>query len=296
MSQSGRTTERAGESCSPGPSPGADRPPVPTTEELRRAPGIPPGYRLDPWWWLVVAVAGLIVILIVAKEDPFLDILVFVRDGIVVTIVLTVCSFFFILVVGLLGGLGRIASNRVIRFIASLYVEVVRGIPLLVQLIWWYFAAPVVIQSIGVALNIAPLAQYRANAIVLAIVGLVVCYGAYMAEIFRAGIQSIHRGQMEAARSLGMNYFQAMRYVILPQAMRVVLPPVGNEFIMLLKDTSLVSVVAVADLTRRGREFMSVHFNPIEVWTLIALVYLLMTLFSARVIARLERRRELRGS
>jgi len=267
---------------------------IPSRDELSRAPGIAVGYKLDPWWWLVVAVAGLIVILILAKADPFLDVLVFVADGIVVTIILTICSFFFILFVGLLGGLGRIASNGTVRFVSSLYVEVFRGIPLLVQLIWWYFAAPVVIQGIGVALNITPLAQYRANAIVLAIVGLVVCYGAYMTEIFRAGIQSIPRGQMEAARSLGMNYFQAMRHVILPQAMRVVLPPVGNEFIMLLKDTSLVSVVAVADLTRRGREFMSVHFNPIEVWTLIALVYLLMTLFSARVIARLEKRKGLR--
>jgi polar amino acid transport system permease protein len=289
---SGRTKKSTGASCPPGPSPG-DIPPMPTPEELSRAPGVGLGYRLDPWWWLVAAVAGLIVFLILAKSDPFLDVLVFVRDGILVTIILTIGSFFFILVVGLLGGLGRISSNRIVRFIASLYVEVIRGIPLLVQLIWWYFAAPVVIQSVGVALHIAPLAEYRANAIVLAIVGLVVCYGAYMAEIFRAGIQSIHRGQMEAARSLGMNYFQSMRYVILPQAMRVVLPPVGNEFIMLLKDTSLVSVVAVADLTRRGREFMSIHFNPIEVWTLVALLYLLMTLFSARVIARLEQRRGL---
>jgi polar amino acid transport system permease protein len=93
-----------------------------------------------------------------------------------------------------------------------------------------------------------------------------------------------------------MTYLQAMRYVILPQAMRVVLPPVSNEFIMLLKDTSLVSVVAVADLTRRGREFMAVHFNPIEVWTLIALVYLLMTLFSARLLAWMEKRRTLGSS
>jgi polar amino acid transport system permease protein len=96
---------------------------------------------------------------------------------------------------------------------------------------------------------------------------------------------------MEAARSLGMTYMQSMRYVILPQAIRVVLPPVGNEFIMLIKDTSLVSVVAVADLTRRGREYMAAHFNPIEVWTLIALLYLIMTLFSARLIAWLEKRR-----
>lgn len=249
------------------------------------------GYRLDPWWWLVVAVAGLIMLLIVVRADPYLNILLFVRDGLLVTVILTLSSFVLIIGVGILGGLGRISGNRVIRFIASLYVEVVRGIPLLVQLMWWYFAAPVVIQAIGNALDITALAQYRANAIFLAIMGLVVCYGAYMSEIFRAGITSIHRGQMEAARSLGMNYLQSMRHVILPQAMRVVLPPVGNEFIMLLKDTSLVSVVAVADLTRRGREFMAIHFNPIEVWTFIALLYLVMTLFSARLIAWLEKRR-----
>jgi polar amino acid transport system permease protein len=112
-----------------------------------------------------------------------------------------------------------------------------------------------------------------------------------MAEIFRAGIQSIHKGQMEAARSLGMSYMQSMYHIILPQAIRVVLPAVGNEFIMLLKDTSLVSAVAVADLTRRGREFMAAHFNPLEVWTLIALLYLILTLFSARIIAWMERRR-----
>lgn len=258
---------------------------------LSHVDGAALGYRLDPWWWLVAAVAGLIIFLIVWHADPYLNILAFVRDGVLVTIILTLASFVLIIAVGLLGGLGRISKHPVIYFISSLYVEIIRGIPLLVQLMWWYFAAPVVIQGIGVAFQIESLAQYRANAIVLAIIGLVICYGAYMTEIFRAGIQSIPRGQMEAARSLGMTYLQAMRHVILPQAMRVVLPPVSNEFIMLMKDTSLVSVVAVADLTRRGREFMAVHFNPIEVWTMVALLYLVMTLFSARLLAWLEKKR-----
>jgi polar amino acid transport system permease protein len=254
-------------------------------------PGAELSSRLDPWWWLVAAVAILIVLLLIFKSDPYWRILLFVRDGLAITVLLTVVSFVFIIILGLVGGLGRIAKNPVIHLVATLYVEIVRGVPLLVQLIWWYFAAPVVIQSLGRTLHISVLAEYRANAILLAIVGLVVCYGAYMAEICRAGIQSIHKGQMEASRSLGMTYLQSMRYIILPQALRVVLPPVGNEFIMLLKDTSLVSVVAVADLTRRGREFMAAHFNPIEVWTLIALVYLIMTLFSARLISWLEKRR-----
>lgn len=111
-----------------------------------------------------------------------------------------------------------------------------------------------------------------------------------MSEIYRAGIQSIPRGQMEAARSLGMSYFQSMRYVILPQAVRIILPPVGNEFIALLKDSSLVSVVAVTDLTRRGREFMAQTFIPIETWIMVALLYLIMTLASARVVEWIEQR------
>jgi polar amino acid transport system permease protein len=261
-------------------------------KELNRVPGAEPSAKLDPWWWLVVAVAVLIALLVILESDPYWKILVFVRSGIGITVLLTVVSFVFIILVGVIGGLGRIARNPVIHFIATLYVEIIRGIPLLVQLIWWYFAAPVVIKSLGSFLHFAPMANYQSNAIFLAILGLVICYGAYMSEIFRAGIQSIPKGQMEAARSLGMTYMQSMRYVILPQALRVVLPPVGNEFIMLIKDTSLVSVVAVADLTRQGREFMSAHMNPIEVWTFVALLYLIITLFSARLIAWLENRRK----
>ena len=111
-----------------------------------------------------------------------------------------------------------------------------------------------------------------------------------MAEIVRAGIESLPTGQMEAARSLGMTKFQAMRYVILPQAYRTIMPAIGNEFISILKDSSLVSVVAVSDLTRRGREFMSTTFLPIETWTMVALLYLLMTLISARVVNIIEKK------
>jgi polar amino acid transport system permease protein len=132
--------------------------------------------------------------------------------------------------------------------------------------------------------------EYLANPIWMAIFGLTFCYGAYMSEIYRAGIQSIQKGQMEAARSLGMTHFQAMRYVVIPQAIRVILPPVGNEFISMLKDSSLVSVVAVADMTRRGREFMAANFIPIQTWVMIALLYLVLTLFSARVVTWIEKR------
>ncbi len=246
--------------------------------------------RQDPWWWLVVVVIAIILLLVLLIPYPFKDIVVFARSGILVTVLVTVTSYFLMLILGLLGGLGRLSKNKLIFGISSLYVEIIRGIPLLVQLIAWYFASPVLIQKIGLFINFAPLINYRANPIVTAIIAITVCYGAYMSEIVRSGIQSVPKGQMEAARSLGMTHFQAMRYVVLPQAFRVILPPMGNEFIALLKDSSLVSVVAVADITRKGREFMAAHFNPIETWLMIALLYLVLTLVAARAVSFIEKR------
>ncbi len=242
----------------------------------------------DSWWFLVLGVIALILFLIFTSPDPYQRILVYVSDGVWVTLRTTIISFGLVLVGGLIGGLGRISKSKIIRGLATVYVEVIRGIPVLVQLMFWYFAFPSVIKGLGSALNYAPLINYKADPLFMAILGLTICYSAYMSEVYRAGIQSIHKGQMEAARSLGMTYFQAMRYVVLPQAIRVILPPVGNEFITLLKDTSLVSVVAVSDLTRRGREFMASNFTPVEPWIMVALLYLVMTLISARIVNWIE--------
>ena len=263
-------------------------------EEMRktaaRLPGADIAQRIDAWWGLLLGVILLALLLVVIRPYPYLNMVKFFGDGVLVTIYVTVLSFAFTLVAGLIGGLGRLSKNRIIYGISTAYVEVIRGIPLLVQLIWWYFAFPVVIQAIGRAIGSQALASYQANAILMAIIGLTFCYGAYMSEIYRAGIQSIQRGQAEAAYSLGMNYFQSMRFIVLPQAVRVILPPVGNEFIALLKDSSLVSVVAVADLTRRGREFSSQSFLPLQTWTMVALIYLMMTLFSARIAFWIEKK------
>lgn len=264
--------------------------PLPAQKEIGKIPGAEPGSRIDAWWGLVLGVVLLVALLAITQPDPYSRILNFVRDGIWTTVYVTLIAFAATLVVGLVGALGRLSKNKIANTIATLYVEIIRGIPLLVQLIWWYFAFPAVLREFGRSRGIEIFQNYTANANVMAIVGLTICYAAYMSEIYRAGIQSIPPGQMEAARSLGMNYFQAMRYVVLPQALRVVLPPVGNEFTALLKDSSLVSVVAVSDLTRRGREFMSTFLNPIEVWTMVALVYLIMTLFSARVASWIEKK------
>jgi polar amino acid transport system permease protein len=249
-----------------------------------------PGAAMDRWWLLVIAVVGMIVFLVTTSPDPYRRALVFFQDGILTSILVTVSSFILVVILGLIGGLGRLSKNKVIKSFATLYVEVIRGIPLMVQIFYWYFAFPAVIQQLGKVLHFAPFENYLANPVAMAILGITVCYTAYMSEIYRAGIQSIGKGQMEAARSLGMSQTQAMRYIILPQAIRVILPPMGNEFISLLKDSSLVSVVAVADLTRRGREFSSMTATPIETWSLVALIYLVMTILSARVVAWIEQK------
>ncbi|MEN4011276.1 MAG: amino acid ABC transporter permease [Bellilinea sp.] len=246
--------------------------------------------RFDQWWLLVLAVVALILILVSSLPDPYGRILTFVSDGIWITIRTTAISFALVLILGLVVALGRLSKIMIIRGAATVYVEIIRGIPVLVQLIFWYFAFPPILINIGKTYQIAALINYKADPNIMAIVGLTVCYAAYMSEVYRAGIQSISKGQMEAARSLGMNYFQAMRFIILPQAVRVILPPVGNEFITLLKDTALVSVVGVSDLTRRGREFMATNFMPIEPWVIVSLLYLVMTLIAARVVHYIEQK------
>lgn len=186
------------------------------------------------------------------SRNPHLEIVKFLPDGLIITFEVTVLSLLCTLPIGLLTGLGRLSRNPVINLIASTYVEIIRGVPLLVQLFYIYYA-------LGRIIQVPPM--------VSAVIAISFCYGAYMGEVFRAGILSVPKGQTEAARSLGFNNFQTMTLVILPQAMRTILPPIGNECIAMLKDTSLVSIIAVADLLRRGREFASQTFDYFETYT-----------------------------
>lgn len=215
-------------------------------------------------------------------REPYWRILQFVPDGILATFGVTITSIFFALIIGLFAGLGRISRIKIINLFSTIYVEVVRGIPLLVQLFYIYYALPPVMNRLGLDKII------RLDGPSSAVLAMSICYGAYMAEIFRAGIQAIPKGQMEAALALGMSRGQAMRKVILPQTIKVILPPIGNEFIALLKDSSLVSILAVSDLLRRGREFASTSFMYFESYTVIALIYLVMTLFFSRLVALME--------
>ena len=241
-----------------------------------------PGDRetLAAWKIAFFGAIALTVALPLLRPHPFLEILAFVPEGLTATFTVTLASIGFALVLGLLAGLGRIARTTVINRIATVYVEVVRGIPLLVQLFYIYYA-------LGPLLHL--------NGLMSAIAALSICYGAYLAEIFRAGIQSIPKGQMEAALALGLSRTQALWRIILPQTIRVILPPIGNEFIALLKDSSLVSILAVSDLLRRGREYASTTFDYLEAYTVVALIYLIMTLFFSRLVGLMEERMRTHG-
>ncbi len=227
------------------------------------------------WSISFVGALAALVYLCASRPEPYWRLMQFLPDGIAVTFKVTVLSILCSIPIGLITGLGRLSRNRLINLVASTYVEVVRGIPLLVQLFYIYYA-------LGRFLKVPDL--------LAAIIALSVCYGAYMGEVFRAGIDSISKGQTEAARSLGFNRAETMFMVILPQAWRTILPPVGNEFIAMLKDTSLVSIIAVADILRRGREFASESFLYFETYTMVALIYLLITLFLSKGVSIMESR------
>ncbi|EPO0008831.1 amino acid ABC transporter permease [Vibrio alginolyticus] len=196
-----------------------------------------------------------------------------ILDGVVTTIKISLWSLIIALALGLVVGLMRISSNPALKKLALVYVEVIRGTPLLVQIFIVYF-------FIGTVLD---LERFTAGVIALS-----VFTAAYVAEIVRSGIQSIPRGQMEAARSLGMNYPKAMIYVILPQAFKQTLPPLAGQFINLIKDSSLVSVISITDLTKAGREVVSGSFAPFEVWFTVAALYLLLTSTLSWAIQTLE--------
>ncbi|MGH8461966.1 MAG: amino acid ABC transporter permease [Stenotrophobium sp.] len=195
--------------------------------------------------------------------------------GLWLTLRISALSLVFALLLGLVAGLGRVSRNEAAHALSTLYVEVVRGTPLLVQIFIFYF-------FIGTVLNL--------SAFTAGVAALAVFTGAYVAEIVRAGIEAVPRGQMEAARSLGMSVPKAMRHVILPQALRKMLPPLAGQFINLVKDSSLVSVMALTDLTKAGREVVSSTFSPFEVWFTVAAMYLLLTGSLSWLVRRMEKR------
>lgn len=277
----------------------------------RKEPGLIPittQLKNLPWWALLILLLGIALVYAVTNVPNYRDAFEFIVPGLQVTLTVSISAFAIALAIGLIVGMGRISTNPIIYNLATFYVEVGRGIPMIVIIIYVaYVLVPIVVggvNGLGALIletsqlsflhnfgnSIASLDITQISPIARAIAGLAFGFGAYEAEVFRAGIQSIERGQMEAARSLGMSYLQAMRYIILPQAIRVILPPLGNDFIAMLKDSSLISVLAVRDLTQLGKLNRSRTFRTFETWNTVTYLYLSMTLLGSMGVKWLERK------
>jgi polar amino acid transport system permease protein len=280
-----------------------------TQENPRRSRILPKGFDASrfPWWALILVALGFFLTYQILLSPNYRETFEFLLTGVIATLRMTMIAFPIATVLGLITGIGRTSKNIFFYNIATLYVETIRGIPLIVIILYFAFGfVPVGIQianQIGVwGLEWAPqgfiynffigLSTYSIRNISMelrAIIALSVGYGAFEAEVFRSGIQSIGKGQIEAARSLGMSYVQSLRYIILPQAVRRVLPPLGNDFIALLKDTSLATVIAVPELTQMGRIRRASTFRYLETFNVVAYLYLAMTLMLSAGVKALER-------
>lgn len=206
-------------------------------------------------------------------------------QGLWITLKVSIFAIIFGIVIGLIGGIARVSSNPAFKWSAMTYVEFIRGSPLLVQIFIWHFVLGTWVNQL-----LAKQGLVQVPPLWFGIAALAFFAGAYVTEIVRAGIQSIHRGQIEASRSLGMTYGQCMRYIVLPQAMRRILPPLAGQFISLIKDSSLLGIIAIRELFKATREVVTTRLQPFELFFTCALLYLIMTFTLSMFVQYLERR------
>jgi polar amino acid transport system permease protein len=261
---------------------------LPVTDRLSRL----------PYWLLVALLLAAIMIWVVVSNPDYRVIFNAVRQGVWTTIYVSVISYAFAIFIGLLLALMRVYRSRLTQEVSSLIVEVVRGVPMLVLLYFISFVgAPALVDAINVVatplINAGVMAEInvrQVNFTARAILALSIGYGAFISEIFRAGIESIEKEQREAAEVAGATYRQTMRYILLPQAVRNILPALGNELIAILKDSALVSVLGVQDITQLGKVYSASTFRFFETYSIVALLYLVMTLGLAMLVRWLEKR------
>lgn len=198
-------------------------------------------------------------------------------SGLKVTIEIAVIALIIAMIIGLFIGLMNISHNKILKMIARIYIDIIRGTPLIVQAFYIYFALPAVL-------------NFKIDPLVAGIIAISLNAGAYIAEIFRGGIMSIDNGQTEAARSLGLSYAQTMRKVILPQAVRRMIPALINQFIISLKDTSILSVIGLQELTQSGEIIIASTYRSFQIWTIVGLMYLILIMIISNLSRVLEKR------
>ncbi|MGN6099518.1 MAG: amino acid ABC transporter permease [Devosia sp.] len=251
-----------------------------------------------PIWLLAIALLGLLALWALLTNADYATIFRALSGGIVTTLWVTAVAFLGAFLLGLLIALARTSGIRLLREIATFYVEIVRGIPMLVALFYIAFVgAPWLVETVNWLIGplvsagvLAPLSIRTLDFTWRAILALTVCYAAFIAEILRAGIEAVDRGQVEAAKALGLSRWPTFRHIVGPQAVRIVLPPLGNDFVSMIKDSALVSALGVQDITQLGKVYSSGTFKFFETYNVVAFLYLVMTIGLSLLVRLLERR------
>ncbi len=247
-----------------------------------------------PWWLIAVVAIGVYLFWQVLTAEEYSRVLNTLQKGIWVTIYVTLVSYSMACVLGLGLALAGLSRWLVLRQIARFYIEVVRGIPIIVLLLYVAFVlAPAMVAGwnwIAEAVGLDPVRTRDFSLLWRAVIALTIAYSSFLAEVFRAGLQSVDKGQIEAAEALGLNGWQRFRLIVFPQALRTILPPLGNDFVAMVKDSSLVSVLGVTDVTQLGKVTAAGNFRYFETYNVVALVYLTITISLSLALRRFEKR------
>jgi polar amino acid transport system permease protein len=259
----------------------------------------PPRHRRRdiPFWLLAMGLLFVLGLWLIVADEGYSTIFRAISGGVVTTLWVTFVAFALATLLGLLVAVMRTSGVKLLREIATFYVELIRGIPILVFLFYVAFvAAPVIVDGVNVLLSpltgtglIEPLTVRAFDFVWRAIVALTVCYSAFIAEIFRAGIEAVDRGQVEAARALGLSPWRTFRFIVFPQALRTIMPPLGNDFVSMIKDSALVSALGVQDLTQLGKVYSASTFKYFETYNVVAFLYLTLTISLSLLVRLLER-------
>lgn len=247
-----------------------------------------------PWWLVVVVATGLYLFWNVLTVETYREVLQTLLRGLWITIYVTVIAFAMACLLGLLLAVAQLSRVLVLRQAARLYVEVMRGIPIIVLLLYVAFViAPAGVEAwngLRALFGWDPVRPRDFPLLWRAVIALTLAYAAFLAEVFRAGLLAVDKGQTEAAKALGLSGWQRFRLVILPQAFRMILPPLGNDFVAMVKDSSLVSVLGVMDVTQLGKVTAAGNFRYLETYNVVALIYLTITIGLSLVLRQVERR------
>ncbi|MBY4632919.1 amino acid ABC transporter permease [Rhizobium croatiense] len=251
-----------------------------------------------PWWLAVLVLIGLVLAVVIITNDIYTQVFRTVVNGAGITVFVTLVAFMLATVLGLGIALLGLADSIVLRQIARFYIEIIRGIPILVLLFYIAFVgAPGLVAAYNFI--ITPLVKSGIAEPILvrdlslmwrAIIALMIGYSSFIAEIFRAGFQSVDIGQIEAAKSLGLSRYRRFRLVVFPQAVRVIFPPLSNDFVSMVKDSSLVSVLGVADITQMGKVYASGSFRFFETYSIVTYIYLILTIGLSLALRRIEKK------